>query len=511
MKSISRIIITILFVQTTGLFCQSQQISSGQSRIKANLEFLASDELQGRDAASQFEKVASKFISSEFIKYGVTPFGDDGTYFQNFDVYSYWRESESKITLLDAEGNNISDLMLGYGFSVFADLVMNPESLNKTFDLVFGGYGITADEFKYDDYSEIDITGKVVIIYPGEPYSGDENYFNGSEPTDYSFFNNKLRTAFGKGAAGVLLIPGDFIKGFWHIIRKQSLEEKMYTDYGVEPERRIAPPIGVLSLEVINELFSNEKLSYNEISKLVEDGNDLEVFEFEKKIIFNIQSNEAKKRARNVIGIIEGSDPVMKNEYVVIGAHYDHVGTMGDEIYNGADDNGSGTVAIMEIARRLAARKSNKRTVLAALYSCEEKGLNGSRWLSEHLDSSKVVAKINIDMCGRGSIDSISTLGADISSNDLNNILNEINDDTSRFVLTPIHEGWEQSDHYPFYLKHVPVVTFYDAMSEDLHRPTDDTHKINFDKIYKTVDLVENLVLRLANDEERPAFNLTTD
>ena len=507
MKSLFGIIITILFVQTISLFCQPASKISDNSIVKANLEFLASDELQGRDAASQFEKVASKFIASEFVKYGVAPFGDDGTYFQNFDVYSYWREPESKIELLNPDGSKFSDLMLGYDLAVFADLVINPESLNKKYDLVFVGYGITADEFNYDDYSKIDVAGKVVIIHPGEPYSEDENYFNGSELTDYSQFNNKLRTAFGKGAAGAILIPGDFLKGFWYIVRKQSLEAKIYTDYGAEPERLIAPPIGVLSLEAIDELFSNEKLSYNEICGLVENGNELDGFDFNKKIIFNIKSGKAKKTARNVVGIIEGSDPLLKNEYVVIGAHYDHVGTMGDEIYNGADDNGSGTVAVMEAARRLAGKKSNKRSMIFALYTGEEKEMNGSKWLADHLDSNSIAAKINIDMCGRGSIDTLYTIGADVSSNDLNKIINEANKSTVNYTLLPVSKFFQQSDHYPFYLKNIPVVTFFDDMEEDLHKTTDDTEKINFSKIYKTIDLVEEIALKLANEKSRPKFN----
>ena len=506
MKKIFLKFFPIFFVCNLYLTAQTNLSQSDQIQIKSNLEFLASDELQGRNAASPMERIASNFIATEFMKYGVDPFGDDGTYFQNFKVHSYYNDPGSKIVITSDDSSNNLELNLGYDCAALLNLSINPEVVNKQFDLVFVGYGITAPEYGYDDYSDIDVTGKIVIAYPDEPHSTDENFFSGMELTEYSGFNSKLRNALKKGAAGILIIPGDDLLPIWHILRKQSLERKMLTDNGAVSGRKIAPPIAILSPEIIDGIFAGEEFSYFQINKIAESGKSPSAFKMKKKVSFDIKTKESDAVARNVVGIIEGTDPELKDEYIVLGAHYDHVGMLGEEIYNGADDNGSGTVAVMEVAKKLAEKKSNKRSIIVALFTAEEKDLNGSKWLSEHLDSSKVAAMVNIDMCGRGSIDSISTLGAGISSKELNDIVHEINASSTNFVITEIEEHLDEADHYPFFLKGIPVVTFYDAMEEDLHKTTDDTWKINFPKVFKTVYLVESIVLRLANDFRKPAY-----
>ncbi len=191
----------------------------------------------------------------------------------------------------------------------------------------------------------------------------------------------------------------------------------------------------------------------------------------------------------------------------MLSAHYDHEGIVNDEIYNGADDNGSGTVAILEAGRRLALLKENKRSIILAFHTGEEKGLLGSKYLTKNSDfMSEVVSNINIDMVGREDTESIYSIGSGKLSTELYDLVEKVNSETVKFELDYTFDDpndpnryYYRSDHYNYAKQNIPIVFFYDHMTEDYHKPTDDVDKINFEKIEKVSTLITELALRIAN------------
>ncbi len=214
---------------------------------------------------------------------------------------------------------------------------------------------------------------------------------------------------------------------------------------------------------------------------------------------------------RNVIGIIEGIDPDLKHEYIGIGAHYDHLGIGMAGIYNGADDNASGTAALLEIAKAFAKRRENKRSVLVTFHTAEEKGLLGSKYLvRDSTITNNMNAHINMDMIGRGSADSIYCLGSDKLSSELYDLVETVNADGVNIYLdyrlnnpNDPQRLYYRSDHYSYAKKNIPSVFFFDYEMEDYHRVTDDLDKINYSKIQKIARLVYAIALSAANRESK--------
>ncbi|MCH8171200.1 MAG: M20/M25/M40 family metallo-hydrolase [Bacteroidetes bacterium] len=214
-----------------------------------------------------------------------------------------------------------------------------------------------------------------------------------------------------------------------------------------------------------------------------------------------------------MVGIIEGNDPILKNEYVAIGAHYDHLGVIDDKVYNGADDDGSGTVTVMEVAKTLARTKANKRSVLIVFHAGEEKGLLGSRYLTDNLQlikDKKIVAQINLDMVGRMATDSIYSIGSEKLSSELKKIVEDVNSKTVKFHLDYKYDDpndpnrfYYRSDHYSYAKHGIPIVFFFDDMRKDYHKDTDEVDKINFKKLKKLSWLVYGITLRIANLDHR--------
>ncbi|NNG26879.1 MAG: M20/M25/M40 family metallo-hydrolase, partial [Ignavibacteriaceae bacterium] len=246
---------------------------------------------------------------------------------------------------------------------------------------------------------------------------------------------------------------------------------------------------------------------FEEISTEVENGELPGSFSLNKKVRFDYKVYKEIRNSRNIIGIIEGTDEELLDEYVTFGAHYDHVGIKEDEIYNGADDNGSGTVAILETARRLSLLNKNQRSILVIFHAAEEKGLLGSKYLTNNgAFMEDLVVNINVDMVGRESIDSIFCIGSDKLSIELYELVQVVNDETVELVLDYTFDDpndpnkyYYRSDHYNYAKQGIPIVFFYDHMLEDYHQPTDDVEKINFKKIEKISTLITELALRISN------------
>lgn len=473
--------------------------------LKTDLEMLASDRFAGRETATTGEELAAEYISGQLRQAGIMPFGDNNTYYQHFPLILSTYSETSKITFYT--GNDGKTLTFGTSF--LADPRYRPTvEPGVQSEIIFAGYGITASEYGYDDYKNLDVKGKTVLLLDDEPVSTDTAYFRGERMTRYSFWGTKVRTAKSHGAAGIIILPNIAPGSTWNELVQWSLESSVKLA-GTDTTMNV-PVIGISDGE-FKSLLDNEKISYDEIMADMKTGKTPVPFALKKRVSYNLVTNKNEVLSKNVVGIAEGTDPVLKNEYIVLSAHYDHEGVKNGEIYNGADDNASGTVSVMEAARWFAANKNNKRSVIFLLVSGEERGLLGSKYYTNTVPYiNNVLVNLNMDMIGRESVDSLHCIGSDKLSSELYTIVENVNKRTSKFVLdyrfndpNDPNRFYERSDHYNFAKRNIPVAFFFDYMNDDYHKPSDDAHKINYEKIYKVTELVYNVALEVANLDHR--------
>lgn len=486
--------------------------------LKSNIEFLANDLLEGREAASRGEKLASLYIAKEFEQYGLKPFGDNGTYFENFNF---------ELTSFDTLKTNLelichdSSRFLNYcGDNSFSVLGFPDKKYNGVpYEVIFAGYGITADEFGYDDYSEIDVKGKIVLVYGDMPVTENQNYFNPEKHRRYTSWSYKRKNAQDHGAAGLILLPNAETLRFWNWFSNFGKTESCALPDTSESNERI--PLIVLNEPGMEELMSNEEVSFSQLKEKSGTLEFPEYFTLKKKIRLNFEILTRLEPTRNVIAILEGNDEELKNEYVTIGAHYDHEGVQNGEVFNGADDNASGVVTVLEAARLLSKIQNYSRSIVFILHTGEEKGLLGAEYLTNHIPwINNVNIHINIDMVGRESVDSLYCIGSDKISSELFGLVENVNNAGGYFVFDyrfndpndPTRNFW-RSDHIHYATKNIPVVFFHDNMETDYHKPTDDADKINFEKLYKTTLLVRDLALKISNLDHKLVVDkpLTTE
>jgi len=509
-----------LIVVIAGLFflgCQVKIKSASEltddlidiNSLRANMEFLSSDELEGREAGSNGEKVASQFISTELKKYGVKPYGQYDGYFQNIDLRVVRFSEQSSFSIVDAQ----KDTLFNYEPNMsFAGSTRYYDHLNTTAKLVFAGYGITADEYNYDDYAQINAEGKIVLIYPGEPESEDSTFFEGEKRTTYASIYSKLDNAEEHGAIGVITLS-DWEKRFgWDSIVSYAKKGKyQLKDQPIINKSNILPYI-TINEETLKELLKIGAYSFQDLESHIAEQKSPSVFEFAESASVNwMYDTTGTVEVRNVIGVIEGIDQDLKHEYIGIGAHYDHLGIGRAGVYNGADDNASGTSALLEIANGFARTRSNKRSIIVAFHTAEEKGLLGSKYLVR--DSSianHMNVHINMDMIGRGSVDSIYCLGSDKLSSELYDLVEEVNTEGINIYLdyrlndpNEPQRLYYRSDHYSYARINIPTVFFFDYEMKNYHRVTDDLDTINFSKIQKIARLVYEIALESANRESK--------
>lgn len=476
-------------------FCltSNSQTKINKPLVRANLEFLASDELEGREAATRGERISSLYIAKEFQKYGIKPFGDSNTFFQNFELKSAKADRSSKMSL----GNE--ELVLGEDFVFFNK---KTSDIIKTGKVVFAGYGISAEEFDYDNYADLDVKGKSVMVIDGEPYSEDNNYFGGTGNTKYSHYWHKVQNAASKGATALIFLIESERKQnmYWSYLVDELDKPALVFDKG-----KNNPLIMSFSFDMLHKIFEDEDISRDDLLNYMSENKTPSSFELKKELKFDLRFESNEKKLRNVVGYVEGTDSKLKNEFVIVTAHYDHVGLRSpDEVFNGADDNGSGTVAVMEVAR-LFVENPPKRSVIFSLFAAEEKGLIGSDVFTDsHPSIENTMVNINLDMVGRGSLDTLFSIGESKISSDLKKIIETVDEEMNEFDIdfSQSDSGlFFQSDHYNFHKKNIPSLFLNDMDFSDLHQTTDEVSKIKWEKLYKSIDFTYRLVKKLANME----------
>jgi Peptidase family M28/PDZ domain/PA domain len=491
-------------------------LTPAETRLKADVSFLAADAREGRAPGTKGIEAAALYIAETFKQYALKPApGADG-YFQKFPLTGRPRLGEPMEL---AVGEPDGKILKAEPKTEFSPLAIGSSGSVEHLPIVFAGYGITAKDsalkLDYDDYAGIDVQGKAVLIIRREPQQDrDDSPFAGKKTSDYATFRHKATNAFQHGAAIVLLVNDLFGLG--------GDKDKVLGLVSGGPEAITKLPFAMLGRDFADKILTaagEPKLA--ELEKQI-DGDLkprsrlLRGVELSAKLTIDRPSVETK----NVLGVLEGSGP-LAGQTVIIGGHYDHLGRGGlmsgslaflsSDIHNGADDNASGTALVMEIARRLGARRDPlPRRVVFMAFSGEERGLLGSQYYVEHplYPLASTVMMVNFDMVGRlngkNELTMIGT-GTTPGIDALVDVLGKTAGLTIKKV-TGMTDGFGGSDHQSFYAKNIPVLFAFTGIHSDYHRPSDDSDRINYSGMARIADYLELIVLDLVRRPDRPAF-----
>lgn len=463
--------------------------------LKKYVSFLASDSLKGRKPGTSEMNVAAKYILDHFVAAGLKPLADGG--FQYFDIVT-------DVTL--GADNKIS--IDGYDAAFRKDFIPLAYSSSGEVNasVVFGGYGfdLDLDSLKWNDYSGVDVKGKWVMIFRADPELDNTN----SKFIPFSDTRGKVLTARDKGAAGVLLVTP----------RGLDKDDKLMAVVVENNEVTSGIPVINIKHELADRILASKGISADSLEHLIvakkKPGS------FETGTIVRGQVDVVQKHAKtaNVIALLEGSDKVLKDEYLVVGAHYDHLGFGGPNsgsrvpdtvaIHNGADDNASGTAMVMELARKLGAQKAKlRRSIIFVAFSGEEMGLLGSKYFVNNspVPIKKIKAMFNFDMVGRFDKEKNSiSIGGTGTSAEGDSIL-KIFEKGLPFAVTHSPDGYGPSDHAAFYSSNIPVFFFTTGVHMDYHTPLDDADRLD----YNAEKIIGDFSTALIADIDNLAKDLT--
>lgn len=482
------------------LFLNSQDKSDNPEitidEIRDHIKYLASDELEGRLAGSEGGRIAAEYLKSEFEKYGLLPFYN-GSYFQEFDFIQSIELGEDNYVTLNYDETEVTP-------ALDDEFVVAPFSGSSTVtgQLAFAGYGISSSKLEYDDYAGLDLRGKIAIIMR---YNPDHDSAM-SEFDRFSSLRVKASAARDSGAVGVI-----FVNGY----KPNADDDLIEFKYDRGPQMKEFPVVHV-KRTIIEKLLQSEGYDLENLQTEIDTSKTPRSFLLNSSATLTTTINEVEKTAKNVAGYFEGNNAEFKDEFIVVGAHFDHLGWgvngsmyRGDEpmIHNGADDNASGTTGLLEIAEKLASQKDKlKRSVVFIGFNAEELGLLGSNHTVNNfpIDVSQTAVMLNMDMIGRLNEEKSLTVIGSGTSSVWKDMLNENN--KYEFNLKFSDDGWGGSDHQSFTLKEVPVLFFFSGVHEDYHKPTDDWDKINYDAQKDILHYVYDIIMKINELEERPDF-----
>lgn len=499
----------LLLLLPLSLFSQNKDTTAirysnviSASEMSKNLHVLASDEYEGRETGKKGQKMAAEYISNQFKSFGIPPYKDN-TYYQTYPL-NLILPVPADVMINEKKYTGNKDYYNFPGIS---------EQTILTSSVLFLGYGIQDDN--YNDYKGVDVSGKTIMILAGEPYGADGNSLI-TKNKDASQWTtrqrNKSEKAKDAGVAAILVVVDDVQKGIAD--NKHRLESSLLKQ---ETSKKEIPVI-YISKEMANAILkktTTEKI----IEKISTTGKPLKI-KAKANVVVDVKNNVQKIEAENVLGFVEGTD--LKEEIIVITAHYDHLGKEGDVVYNGADDDGSGTVAVINLAQAFAKAKKEghgpRRSILFMPVSGEEKGLLGSAYYTENpvYPLKNTVCDLNIDMIGRldenhaKNSNYVYLIGSDKLSSQLHNVSEQANKTYTNLELDYTFNDekdknrfYYRSDHYNFAKKGIPVIFYFNGVHADYHKETDEVQKIDFNKMEKITRLVFFTAWELANRSER--------
>ncbi|HBC78241.1 MAG TPA: hypothetical protein DEO60_00840 [Bacteroidales bacterium] len=463
----------------------------GAGELQDHIKFLSSDSLKGRQTGTRGDSLAAYYIKFQLSRAGLNPLSGDG--FQRYKVADKVIAGEKNFLSTDNQSFSLPTGITPLSFSGSSELEA---------ETVFAGYGfvINNDSIQWNDYANNDIKGKWVLLLRGDPEPNKS--VSGFIP--FNSDRDKALMAKDMGAAGVLMVSGPIND------KEDSFEPLSSEAFSVEiPVLRIKRNIADLILSKTKTTVADLE---NRINMTKKPGG----FSTGAKVRGGSDVIVKQSATRNVIMMLPGEDELLKNEYLIIGGHFDHLGMGGSSsragdtvaVHHGADDNASGVGEMIELAEKLALTKgSHKRSIIFAAFSGEELGLLGSKYFTDNplIDLSKVNAMINLDMVGRLRDSSALQIGGAGTAEGLKDIITSLGD-TNNLKLTITEEGSGPSDHSSFYGKNIPVLFFSTGAHLDYHTPSDTWDKINYPGMVKVSDLVFALAEKLANDTARLKF-----
>lgn len=489
------LVVTVFFA---GFLIQTEDPNITETEIKDHIIYLASDELKGRFSGTPEERIAGEYIKNEFEKAGLIP-AFNGSYFQEFPFIEGISLGENNFASMIIN-NDVVELELNKDFMT---VPFSRQSSTEA-EVVFAGYGISAPKLDYDDYADIDVKNKLVLVFRFSPeYANPHSQFDA-----YSAFRSKAAAAKERGALGIIFVNG-------HL---PETDEDNFMEFHYDRAPGIDNFCALqISRKIADQIFSSENINMKELQKRISENMKPESMLLTNvKFKLNVEVNEVKKIGRNVGAFLKGTDETLSSEIIVIGAHYDHLGMgqygslyRGDEpmIHNGADDNASGTTGVLEIAEKLILGENKpKRSYYFFAFSGEELGLLGSNYLVNNFPApiENVAAMINMDMIGRMDEEkSLSVFGIGTSSK-WEEIVEANN--SNRFNLSLNDDGYGPSDHSSFYGKEIPVLFFFTGTHTDYHRPSDDADKINIPGQKLILDYVYDVIREIDNLENKPDY-----
>lgn len=486
--------------------CSSSKVPQTESEITAqdamkHLMYLASDELKGRGTGTDEINIVAQYIAENFKSYGLKPLGDSG-YFQNFEVTTGVELTKNNSLAIKINGKKFEPVLNeNYSPVGFSD------NSSISGEVVFAGYGIEAEKFGYNDFADVDVKDKIALVLRYSP-EGDKPR---GEFADFSSTRYKATSVRNKGAKGVIFFTGPNTYEGDSFIKLNV--EQLGGDAGL--------PIVSITTKMGEEIFQAAGKDLLSMQKEMDSLKAAKSFYFtNSSASISVGLKPIIKSTRNVIGLVESGNPVYKNEYIVIGAHYDHLGMGGrgslssskePEIHNGADDNASGTSTVMELAQKFSAiKKSLKRSIIFMTFSGEEMGLLGSAHFvkSPTIPIENIVAMYNLDMVGRLNEESSLTVYGTGTSPIWKDLLNDKNS-FYNFKLNFIDDGFGPSDHSSFYSKDIPVLFYFTGTHSDYHKPSDDFDKINYTGLEKIGRFVYEIADAVNQKDDKIAFTKT--
>jgi hypothetical protein len=479
--------------------------------ILDHIKVLASDQMKGRGDGSPELERAAEYIATQFQSAGLRPGIKEHDWFQPFELVAGLSVGNGNELGILARGQQPVRLTLGTSYYPLSATPNDSPSVASTLlddlPIVFAGYGISAPGLNYDDYAGLDVSGKAVLIFSHEPQEAQrDSKLNGAQPLRETTLYAKAAAARSRGARALLVVSDP----------SHPMDPVNYGAFTLDPdpEDHAIPVLRIrrTEMEPLIKAWGLDRIAMDIDRDLRPRSRVLSG----ATVDYTEHFTRNRRPVRNVVGFLPGSDPAMAKQAIVIGAHYDHVGLGGrfsaapdrtGEIHNGADDNASGTAAIIEIARAAAADRSRfPRSLVFVAFAGEERGLLGSaQYASEpSVPMSDTVVMLNLDMVGRsnGKVD-VSGLESPI----LVNGIREAAIAAGGIEIRQEGPGAGRSDDSSFLDKRVPAINFFTGFHPDYHRPTDDWDKIDAPGTARVATLALEFAARIAASHERPQFH----
>lgn len=542
---------------------QRYQATITAEELASHLYFFASDFFEGRETGAPGQKMAAEYLAAQYRRIGVLPKGNAETndprspqnYMQPFDVYGS-RLTRSSLNV-SVNGEEVASAFFSpdrQEGGAYVDTRINfrtKPALASSGGVVFMGYGIADSTLGLHDIgavqaAEIETAGKWVMFFRDEPLANDSTSLLPTEdgkPSRFttSFFQKMIPFLRGVPAEGILIV-GDVGPRATDTVEDRAaliggnLSRAMGSLSLNEQDRNESPPLFVISTEMANQILSPSGRTVAELKEEIDSNLESVVFEVEGVTVNSkVEMDNFTASTENVLAYIEGSDPVLKNEFVVISSHYDHIGIDpfrgGDNIRNGADDDGSGTVGVLEIAEAFAKAKEDgygpRRSVLFLNVAGEEKGLLGSRYFTDFeplVSLDQIVTNLNIDMIGRldpthptQSSNYIYIIGSNLISQELHDINARVNESTGinielseRFnSKDDPNRFYARSDHANFGKNMIPFIFYFNGTHEDYHGVDDEPEKIAYERMAHVSQLIFATAWQVANQDDRPEITGT--